>query len=210
MTEGFRATIIAAALLLAACQGNNSAERSATTTTEDATPVVVFETTAGPIVMELNRAKAPLSVRNFVALVRAGFYDGLVFHRVMPGFMIQAGAYTPEMAMRHASIAPVPYEGDNGLSNARGTVAMARTSDPNSATTQFFINLVDNGSKLDQDSVPTGVGYSVFGRVIQGMDVVDSIARVPTTVRGDQRNWPVQPMVITRAYVRETTDRDSS
>jgi peptidyl-prolyl cis-trans isomerase A (cyclophilin A) len=190
-------------MTVGACRAERPPAQSATPP-EDPTPTVVLETTQGTIVMELDRANAPLSVKNFLALVRVGFYDGLVFHRVMPGFMIQAGYYTATTATKRANIVPVPYEGDNGLRNRRATVAMARTDDPNSATTQFFINLVDNGAKLDHDSVPGGVGYAVFGRVIEGMNVVDAIARVPTARRSRELlNWPTEPIVITRATVRE-------
>jgi peptidyl-prolyl cis-trans isomerase A (cyclophilin A) len=153
-------------------------------------------TSLGTITIALNQEKAPITVANFLKYVRAGHYDGTVFHRVIPNFMIQGGGYTPELEER-PTMPPIHNEARNGLRNSRGTIAMARTSDPDSATSQFFINLKDNHS-LDFGIGP-GAGYAVFGQVIEGMDVVDRIAAVPTTTRGAQRNVPQVPVVITRA-----------
>jgi cyclophilin family peptidyl-prolyl cis-trans isomerase len=169
----------------------------------DMTPTVVMETTMGRIVLELDRPAAPQTVENVVQHVEGGFYDGLVFHRVIPGFMIQGGGFTPEMAQRRTSRPALENEADNGLKNVRGSVAMARTGDPHSATTQFFINLADN-PRLDHTAkTPQGWGYAVFGRVVEGMDVVDEIARVPTASRGPYDDVPVEPVVISRAYITE-------
>jgi len=144
---------------------------------EDDHPVVVLDTTAGPITLELDRARAPLTVDNFLKYVDASFYDNTVFHRVIPGFMIQGGGFTEQQGalMEKPTREPIKNESGNGLSNQRGTIAMARTSNPDSATAQFFINLADN-SRLDH----YGGGYAVFGRVTAGLDAVDRITKIPT------------------------------
>jgi peptidyl-prolyl cis-trans isomerase A (cyclophilin A) len=149
----------------------------------------------GTIVIALNREKAPISVDNFLQYVRAGHYDGTVFHRVMPGFMIQGGGYTPELEERPTR-PPIKNEARNGLRNARGTIAMARTNDPNSASSQFFINVKDN-HRLDFGI--GGAGYAVFGEVVEGMDVADRISVTPTMVRGPHQNAPQTSVVIRRA-----------
>jgi peptidyl-prolyl cis-trans isomerase A (cyclophilin A) len=153
-----------------------------------AAPVrVVFETSEGRIVVEVLPDKAPKTVANFVQYVKDGFYDGTIFHRVIKGFMIQGGGFTPAMVQKPTR-PPVPIESNNGQKNVRGSVAMARTSDPNSATAQFFINVVDNAF-LDYPG-QDGAGYTVFGRVVEGMDVVDKIRAVPTG-GGDVPHTPV-------------------
>jgi cyclophilin family peptidyl-prolyl cis-trans isomerase len=152
-------------------------------------------TVLGTITIALDAEKAPISVRNFLGYVRAGHYDGTAFHRVMPGFMIQGGGYTPELEERPIQGA-IKNEARNGLRNSRGTVAMARTNDPDSATSQFFINLRDN-HRLDYGI--GGAGYAVFGQVVAGMDVVDRIAAVPTTSRGQHENVPEVSVVIRKA-----------
>jgi cyclophilin family peptidyl-prolyl cis-trans isomerase len=167
----------------------------------DSLPVVVLQTSLGRIAMQLDRAKAPRTVGNFLDHVNAHFYDGLVFHRVIPGFMIQAGILTASGMERTSSAPPVPNEADNGLKNVRGAVALARTADPQSGGVQFFINLVDNPALDFKARTPEGWGYAVFGHVIQGMDVVDKIAHVPTTTSGGYQNIPVKPVVITKMYV---------
>jgi peptidyl-prolyl cis-trans isomerase A (cyclophilin A) len=159
-------------------------------------PVVVIDTTAGPITVQLDRARAPMTVDNFLKYVDSGFFDGLIFHRVIPNFMIQGGGMN-EQLQEKATGAPIRNEARNGLSNRRGTIAMARTSDPNSATAQFFINLVDNGASLDPN--PDSAGYAVFGKVIAGMDVVDKIAQVPTGRKGPHDDVPLKPIVIKSA-----------
>jgi peptidyl-prolyl cis-trans isomerase A (cyclophilin A) len=165
---------------------------------QDAAPRVALETSQGRIVIELAPKEAPKTVDNFLAYVKAGHYDGTVFHRVIPTFMIQAGGFGPDMSERPTR-PPIPLESKNGLKNARGTVAMARRSDPNSATAQFFINVVDNTS-LDYPSFD-GNGYAVFGKVVEGMDVVDKIKDVPTGSRGQHKNVPLAPVTIKSARV---------
>ncbi len=155
---------------------------------------VRLATSAGDIVIELDAAKAPKTVDNFVQYVKSGHYDGTVFHRVIDGFMIQGGGMTEAMAEKPTR-APISR---NGLSNARGTVAMARTMVPDSATAQFFINVSDN-TFLDQANARDGHGYAVFGRVVAGMDVVDKIKGVPTTSRGMHQNVPASPVTIRKA-----------
>ncbi|MDR1889807.1 MAG: peptidyl-prolyl cis-trans isomerase [Zoogloeaceae bacterium] len=158
-----------------------------------ATPTVEVQTSLGNITLELNDKKAPRSVENFLNYVRTGFYNGTVFHRVIPGFMIQGGGFTPDMQQK-ATNAPIENEAKNGLKNKRGSIAMARTNDPHSATAQFFINHVDN-ENLDYPSFD-GWGYAVFGKVTQGMDVVDKIARVATGPSGPHQNVPTEPVTI--------------
>ena len=160
------------------------------------TPKVKLTTTAGPIVLELNRAKAPVTVDNFVKYVESGQYNGTIFHRVIDGFMIQGGGFTKDMQQKPTQ-APIKNESTNGLKNEPYTVAMARTSDPNSATAQFFINVVDNqmlnyGSEMSP-------GYAVFGKVVQGQDTVDKIRKVQTTNKPPYQNVPATPVVIEKA-----------
>jgi peptidyl-prolyl cis-trans isomerase A (cyclophilin A) len=162
---------------------------------------VRLDTSMGPIVIELDGAKAPKSVANFVEYVKAGHYDGTIFHRVIPDFMIQGGGFTPEMQQKPTR-APIPLEARNGLSNVRGSVAMARTSDPNSATAQFFINIKDNAF-LDAANARDGAGYTVFGKVVSGMDVVDKIWAVPTGNKGPFQNVPVTPVLIRKASLEQ-------
>ena len=161
---------------------------------------VKLSTTVGDITVELDAAKAPKTVENFVAYVRAGHYDGTVFHRVIDGFMIQGGGFTPDMNQKPTR-PPIPIESRNGLKNDRGTIAMARTADPNSATSQFFINVVNN-PRLDFPSFD-GHGYTVFGKVTAGLDVVDKIRGVATTTRGPHANVPVEPVVIRKATLEK-------
>jgi len=145
-------------------------------------------------VLELNGRRAPLTVAHFLSLVESDFYDGLVFHRIVPGFVIQGGGFTPKYTLKEPDDT-IPNESGNGLSNERGTIAMARTSDPHSANTQFFINLVDNGPKLNPQ--PERWGYAVFGQVIYGMDVVDAIGTLPTGAGGPfPAEVPTMPVII--------------
>jgi peptidyl-prolyl cis-trans isomerase A (cyclophilin A) len=162
---------------------------------------VRLATSMGDIVIQLDAAKAPKTVDNFVQYVKAGHYDGTIFHRVIDGFMIQGGGMTADMKEK-ATRPSIPLESRNGLANARGTVAMARTMDPNSATAQFFINLSDNAF-LDQPNARDGNGYAVFGRVVQGMDVVDKIKNVPTGNNGPHENVPSQPVTIKKASLEK-------
>jgi peptidyl-prolyl cis-trans isomerase A (cyclophilin A) len=164
----------------------------------DDRPLVVLDTTAGPITIELDRARAPITVDNFLKYVDAGFFNGLVFHRVIPGFMIQGGGMNDQMQEKtEGARPPIKNEASNGLSNQRGTIAMARTSDPNSASSQFFINLVDNARALDPN--PGSAGYAVFGKVVSGMETVDKIAGVPTGRKGPHDDVPQKPIYITSA-----------
>lgn len=162
---------------------------------------VKLQTSVGDIVIELEPAKAPKTVDNFVQYVRAGHYDGTVFHRVIEEFMIQGGGMTSDLKEK-TTRSPIPLESRNGLSNVRGSVAMARTMVPNSATAQFFINVKDN-TFLDQPNARDGNGYAVFGKVIMGMDVVDKIRQVPTGNKGPYQNVPLQPVVINKATVEK-------
>ena len=161
-------------------------------------PKVELVTSAGTIVVQLDAQRAPKTVANFERYVNEGFYAGTVFHRVIPGFMIQGGGFTASMQQKPTH-APIALESQNGLRNLRGTIAMARTMDPNSATSQFFINLVDNPS-LDFPQ-PDGHGYAVFGQVVSGMDVVDRIAAVATHTVGPYANVPVKPVLIEKAVL---------
>ena len=163
-----------------------------------ADPQVDLKTSAGDIRIELYPAKAPKTVENFLRYVRDGHYDGTIFHRVIPGFMIQGGGMTPNMAQKPTR-APIPIESKNGLKNDTGTLAMARTGDPNSATAQFFINVNDNDflNYPGQD----GHGYTVFGKVVSGMDVVNKIVSVPTGNQGMHQNVPRKPVLIESASV---------
>ena len=168
---------------------------------ENAQPVVCFETSMGPIVIELNREKAPITVKNFLTYVTDGHYDGLIFHRVIPNFMIQGGGMTADMREKPTRAA-IPLESRNGLENVRGTVAMARTMDPNSASAQFFINVRDNAF-LNAAQSQDGNGYAVFGKVVAGMDVVDKIRVVPTGNKGPYQNVPNEPVTITKATLEK-------
>jgi peptidyl-prolyl cis-trans isomerase B (cyclophilin B) len=162
--------------------------------------IVRLETSLGDIIIELDGAKAPLSAANFKNYVKSGFYDGTIFHRVISNFMIQGGGFTPEMKQKHTQAA-IRNEADNKIGNKKYTVAMARTNDPHSATAQFFINVKDNPF-LDHKA-PSGNdwGYAVFGKVIQGMEVVDRIARVKTGSRAGHQDVPLEPVLIVKAGV---------
>lgn len=165
-------------------------------------PQVTLETSKGKIVLELFPDKAPLTVENFISYVKSGFYDGTIFHRVIKGFMIQGGGLTPAMDNKPTK-PPVQNEADNGLKNERSTIAMARTNDPHSATAQFFINLVNNEFLNHKGKNPQGWGYAVFGKVTEGMDVVDSIAKVQTGTKGQFGDVPVEPVMIQKATMKE-------
>lgn len=161
-------------------------------------PQVILETSSGKIILELYPDRAPETVKNFIAYIDSEFYDDTVFHRVIPNFMIQGGGLTADMKPKLTQV-PIKNEADNGLKNDRGTIAMARTADPGSATAQFFINSVNNEFLNHKSKDSQGWGYAVFGRVIEGMDVVDAIAGVETGTRGAYRDVPIEPVVISRA-----------
>ncbi|HSX95335.1 MAG TPA: peptidylprolyl isomerase [Hydrogenophaga sp.] len=167
---------------------------------QDKSPRVRLSTSLGDIVVELDAAKAPKTVENFLQYVNDKHYDGTVFHRVIGNFMIQGGGFTTDMQQK-ATRAPIALEASNGLKNDRGTIAMARTSNPNSATSQFFINVVDNAG-LNAPS-PDGHGYTVFGKVVAGMDVVDKIRAVPVGNRGMHQNVPQTPVTIVKASLEK-------
>jgi len=164
-------------------------------------PVVVIETSMGDITIELNQDKAPKSVENFLQYAKSGFYADTIFHRIIQGFMIQGGGLTANMA-RKPTRDPIPNEANNGLKNERGTIAMARTSEINSATSQFFINTVNNAGLNHKGESPDQYGYAVFGKVIQGMDVVDKIERVTTDTKGSYQNVPSRPIVIKSVRIK--------
>ena len=163
-----------------------------------AVPRVKLQTTLGDIVIELNPQAAPVTVENFLRYVSEGYYDGLIFHRVIPGFMIQGGGLAADMQQKMTR-PPIVNEASNGLKNDRGAIAMARTADPDSATSQFFINVANN-DPLNYTG-PANPGYAVFGKVVEGMDVVDEIVALATTTVGRFQNVPVAPIVIQKATV---------
>ena len=162
---------------------------------------VRLSTSSGDIVVELNAEKAPRTVANFLAYVQAGHYNGTVFHRVIENFMIQGGGYKPDLSEKPTR-PPIPLESRNGLNNVRGTLAMARTGIPDSATSQFFINVVDNPF-LDQANSRDGNGYAVFGKVVEGMDVVDKIRVVPTAASGPHQNLPVAAVTLRKVTLEK-------
>jgi peptidyl-prolyl cis-trans isomerase B (cyclophilin B) len=162
---------------------------------EEKNPVVIMSTNLGEIRMELDAAKAPVTTQNFLNYVNDGFYDGLIFHRVIPGFMIQGGGFDPQMQQKETK-APIKNEAGNGLENSTGSIAMARTNVVDSATAQFFINLKDNDFLNHRSQSADGFGYAVFGRVIEGMDVVRSIEKVKTGNRGFHQDVPTEAVII--------------
>lgn len=175
-------------------------EKKPVTATQTA-PQVKLHTSLGDVVIQLNPEKAPETVKNFLVYVNDGHYNGTIFHRVIPGFMAQGGGFTEKWDQKPTK-APVKNEADNGLLNKRGTLAMARTSDPQSATAQFFINYADNAFLDYKSPTPQGWGYAVFGEVVQGMDVVDKMATVPTGRGGPMpTDVPQTPIVIQKASV---------
>ena len=157
--------------------------------------MVTMETSEGVIKIELWEDKTPVTVKNFLRYTDEGFYDGTIFHRVIPGFMIQGGGFAPDMSQKETH-GPIENEARADVPNERGTLAMARTNDVNSATAQFFINLVGNDFLNHQDETARGFGYAVFGKVVEGMDVVDKIAKVRTATKGHYENVPVEPVRI--------------
>jgi cyclophilin family peptidyl-prolyl cis-trans isomerase len=169
-----------------------------------ANPKVELKTTMGTIVLELYPENAPKTVENFLQYVKDGFYDGTIFHRVIPGFMVQGGGFTPNMQQK-TTRPNIRNEAGNGLRNAVGTVAMARTADPHSASAQFFINVAENDFLDFKSPDEKGYGYTVFARVTTGMDTVDRIVKVPTATVGQHQNVPRQPVVIERARLLPDT-----
>lgn len=163
-----------------------------------ANPQVLLETSAGSITLELDQENAPITVENFLQYVDDGFYDGTIFHRVIDNFMIQGGGMTEDMRQKTTK-GQIQNEADNGLKNMIGSVAMARTSDVHSATAQFFINVANNNFLDHQNKTPQGYGYTVFGQVVDGMEIVNSIRKVKTGFKGMHQDVPVEPVTITKA-----------
>lgn len=187
------------AMLLVGCENKNeNASETAAETQENVAvnnPLIEMKTSLGTIVVKLDAQKAPVTVQNFVTYVSEGFYNGTIFHRVIPDFMIQGGGFTTDFTQKPTN-EPIKNEADNGLKNKRGTIAMARTMDPNSASAQFFINLKDNSFLDHRDKTPQGWGYAVFGQVVEGMNVVDEIAKQKTGSRAGHDDVPVDNIVI--------------
>jgi peptidyl-prolyl cis-trans isomerase B (cyclophilin B) len=191
LMKGFLVGLACLALVMAVGSGARAEKK----------PVKVkLATTMGDIVLELYPDKAPVTVDNFLQYVKDGHYNGTIFHRVINGFMIQGGGLDANM-MEKPTRAPIKNEADNGLKNEPYTIAMARTSDPNSATSQFFINVANNSRLNFTSKTPSGWGYTVFGKVIEGKDVVDKIKALPTTTKGIYQNVPQTPVTITKATV---------
>ena len=163
--------------------------------------MVIFETTLGDITIELYPDEAPISAENFAAYAEGGFFDGTIFHRVIPGFVVQGGGFEPGLRQKETN-APIKNEATNGLKNTRGTLSMARTNVVDSATSQFFINVVDNAFLDHQDTSPQGYGYAVFAAVVDGMDVVDAIVSQPTGSVGGFQDVPTTDVVITKARLK--------
>jgi len=168
----------------------------------DSDPVIVIETSLGNIFIQLYEKEAPIGTANFLAYVEDGFYTNSIFHRVMPGFVIQGGGYNANLD-KLKTRAPIVNEATNGLRNLRGTLSYARTSDVNSATSQFFISLENNRTLDHRSNTVRGFGYAVFGKVVKGMSIVDKIAKVKTTTKKRMENVPVTPVIIEKAYVFE-------
>ncbi|MBW1992193.1 MAG: peptidylprolyl isomerase [Deltaproteobacteria bacterium] len=167
-------------------------------------PVVRLETTLGTIRIELRPDKAPITVDNFLTYVKEGFYDGLIFHRVVPNFIIQTGGFEPGMVYRQPTHPTIKNEADNGLKNQRGAVAMARAYPIDSAAAQFFINLADNPRLDHRGPDPVDFGYAVFGQVIEGMEVLEKMGFIPTGIRAQHHDVPVRDIILTRAVLEET------
>jgi peptidyl-prolyl cis-trans isomerase B (cyclophilin B) len=185
-------SLVSALVVLAAVVPGDAQE------TAKGNPKVVLETSQGKMVIELFVDKAPETVQNFLAYVDAKFYDGTIFHRVIPNFMIQGGGFTADMKQKSTGD-PINNEADNGLENQRGTLAMARTGDPHSATGQFFINSVNNDFLNFKSKTPQGWGYAVFGKVVEGIEVVDAISAVKTKTQGMYQDVPAEAVVVNSA-----------
>lgn len=202
---------ILAMLFVSACSAENIAiestpqessaiiEETIVTTAAESTSVI-FETTAGNFTIELNAEKAPLTVANFLQYVESGFYNGTIFHRVIGNFMIQGGGFTAEMTKKSTRQAII-NEADNGLTNNIGTIAMARTNAPHSATSQFFINVADNSSLNHRAKNSRGWGYAVFGQVTEGLSVIEAIKAVPTGRMAGHQNVPLEAVIIEHAFI---------
>jgi peptidylprolyl isomerase/peptidyl-prolyl cis-trans isomerase B (cyclophilin B) len=196
----FPTTLFIGALMLgmSGCGASEPGKQTVSTAPaagQPANPRVLIETSKGNITVEVFPAQSPKSAENFISYVKSGYYDGLIFHRVIPGFMVQGGGMLPDMSEK-AEKTPIQNEADNGLKNLRGTLAMARTNEPHSASSQFFINVADNAFLNHRGKSPQGWGYAVFGQVIDGMDVVDAIVAVPRGNRGPHGDVPIEPVLM--------------
>ena len=198
-TSFFIATFL---ILVSSCSENNNVAK-VEQQKEKAMTEVIIKTSLGDINLELNNEKAPITVENFISIAESGYYEGTIFHRVINGFMIQGGGLTADMSNKSSGTSPIQNEANNGLSNDRGTIAMARTMDPHSATSQFFINHKDNGFLNHTGETSQGWGYAVFGVVTDGMDVVDQIAEVATGSSGAYQDVPQEVITIESVVISE-------
>lgn len=200
-TAIFLLGLMMAALTLSTAQANSPSTTQGTTSMST-NPQVLLKTNKGDITIELNAEKAPKTVENFLSYVKSGFYNGTIFHRVINNFMVQGGGFEVGMAQKD-TLAPIENEANNGLKNDRYTLAMARTNDPHSATAQFFINVADNDFLNHTNPTPNGWGYAVFGKVVEGTDIVDAIKGVKTGSKGFHQDVPVEDVVIESATLVE-------
>ena len=198
-TSFFIATLL---ILVTSCAENNNVAEVEQQKEKVMTEVII-KTSLGDINLELNNEKAPITVENFISIAESGYYEGTIFHRVINGFMIQGGGLTSDMSNKSSGTSPIQNEANNGLSNDRGTIAMARTMDPHSATSQFFINHKDNGFLNHTGETSQGWGYAVFGKVTDGMDVVDQIAEVATGSSGAYQDVPQEVITIESVVISE-------
>ena len=198
-TSFFIATLL---ILVSSCAENNNVAEVEQQKEKVMTEVII-KTSLGDINLELNNEKAPITVENFISIAESGYYEGTIFHRVINGFMIQGGGLTADMSNKSSGTSPIQNEANNGLSNDRGTIAMARTMDPHSATSQFFINHKDNGFLNHTAETSQGWGYAVFGVVTDGMDVVDQIAEVATGSSGAYQDVPQEVITIESVVISE-------
>ena len=189
-------------ILVSSCAENNNVAEVEQQKEKVMTEVII-KTSLGDINLELNNEKAPITVENFISIAESGYYEGTIFHRVINGFMIQGGGLTADMSNKSSGTSPIQNEANNGLSNDRGTIAMARTMDPHSATSQFFINHKDNGFLNHTGETSQGWGYAVFGVVTDGMDVVDQIAEVATGSSGAYQDVPQEVITIESVVISE-------
>ena len=190
------------AALLGAAVSSPGPRAEETEPAPEPNPMVLVKTNLGDFTIELYPDKAPITVENFLNYVEKKFYDGTIFHRVMPGFMIQGGGFLPDMVQKEPG-APIKNEADNGLKNEKYTISMARTNVIDSATSQFFINVVDNDRLDHKSKTPAGYGYAVFGKVVEGTAIVEAIKDVKTTKKGHHENVPIKPVIISRIRVIE-------
>ena len=195
-------TVLSLLIFLSSCADKTEIKEVEKPTEKTMTQVTI-KTSVGDIQLELNDEKAPITVENFKTIAKSGYYEGTIFHRVINGFMVQGGGLTADMNNKSSGTAPIQNEANNGLSNDRGTIAMARTMDPHSATGQFFINHKDNGFLNHTEENSQGWGYAVFGAVTEGMDVIDQIADVPTGSSGGHQDVPVDAITIESVTISE-------